>query len=265
VRRSRICQSGPWLLPLVTMNARFVFSMPPYAGFRDVSKEMLPELRTASLLAVVLEPPIAVPDLTNVMSYAATRAHNSTVGGWIPQTVGLDLHLAVAAAEAGAAFVTNGIDTPDILHIRSQILDSNSVPRSVVRWVFDQGRVEDETLRNVLRRIVGATWDDSRLTEISASFDTSNRTLRRAFRKNGLPPPRAWAVLGRALRVVVHIQKHPDTPIAVVAFKHGYYDARSLARQLARLFNIAPSLLRNTLGIDWLLNRWAGRVPLGHS
>jgi AraC-like DNA-binding protein len=57
----------------------------------------------------------------------------------------------------------------------------------------------------------------------------------------------------------LRLQAARREPLLTVAVECGYSDHSSLSRQSLRLFGVRPGAIRDTLGWEWLMDRWMRR------
>lgn len=145
--------------------------------------------------------------------------------------------------------------------LRSVLTDPSLVSATVVEWMASRFRLLPHELRlelagSVAGLEVGAVdaGADDRARERADSYSVSWRTKLRRLR---LPSPVQWSCLGRAIHAARAIQANPDTRISDVAFDLRFEQQSSLTALIRRSFDLRPIDIRGTLGLGWLLDRWA--------
>lgn len=82
--------------------------------------------------------------------------------------------------------------------------------------------------------------------------------LRRQLRLLGLPRPKRWEMVARALPNVLKTQLE-DLPVTKIAHRAGYSDDSAFRRDCRLLFGRPPSALRLQAGWNWLLQSFVER------
>jgi AraC-like DNA-binding protein len=121
-----------------------------------------------------------------------------------------------------------------------------------LRW---RGLTVDQETRRIIRRIVELSAEVRTLTAVSRGVYLSRRALGRRFRDRGLPVPSHWLQFCRILRVVIKLQ-NSDLSLHEVARTFGYPDGFTLSNQMDRLVGARPSLARERLGWEWVVESW---------
>lgn len=105
----------------------------------------------------------------------------------------------------------------------------------------------------------------------------SERTVRHHFMQSGLPSPSRWVALVKALQSAVRLQCTQGATVGRVAVEQGFTDHSALCQQLRRHFGTTPTVVRSTVGWEWLVRRWlsstaplypglaAATGPVGHA
>ena len=143
---------------------------------------------------------------------------------WLPEGSGFDeLHLAAAQA---------GLDQVDV--------------ESWLRTRFSPHGLRELALIQVAAHLTaGAGLPDRTLDEAG-----------RWFPKLGLPTVGRWRRLGRTLPVLVALQGEPKATIEASCKTRGWPDPSSFSHAVSSLFGDPPSRVRETVGWEWLLNRF---------
>jgi AraC-like DNA-binding protein len=231
--------------------ASLEFLEPPYDTYRPVT--LLAGARSCAnslILAVRLGGAVqACTDVRHVLARLAVLAPTA------PRIVRLDsgadasilshaFHLGRLHAHAIV------VDDQDPLGaLRPALTDSSMVACLIAEWLASRLRTLPHDIR---AELAGRIADErSELTEgIASAWRVRLRRLR-------IPPPVQWTCLARAVHAARLIQAEPQRRIADVAFALGFEEASSLNALLARSFSLRPAELRGTLGISWLMDRWA--------
>ncbi len=132
----------------------------------------------------------------------------------------------------------------------------------VTDYLTWRGLVVDKDTRNVLRRIVDLSARARTVTELSRAMYLSRRALGRRLSNRGLPVPSHWLQVARVLRLVSRLQ-NSDANIFSIAYEFGYPDGFSVSNQMYRLVGFRPSLARERLGWEWVLEAWLRREADG--
>jgi AraC-like DNA-binding protein len=128
----------------------------------------------------------------------------------------------------------------------------------VTDYLAWRGLVVDRDTRNVLRRIVDLSDRTRTVTELSRAMYLSRRALGRRLANRGLPVPSHWLQMARVLRLVNRLQ-NSDANIFSIAYEFGYPDGFSVSNQMHRLVGFRPSVAREHLGWEWVLEAWLRR------
>ncbi len=115
-------------------------------------------------------------------------------------------------------------------------------------------KLETDTARMV-RRVVELSAELRTVTALARALYMSRRALGRRFLSRGLPVPSHWLQMGRILRAVIRLQNSSDS-LFTVACSLGYPDGFSLSNQMKRLTGHRPSLAREALGWEWVVENW---------
>ena len=114
--------------------------------------------------------------------------------------------------------------------------------------------IDRETIR-LIRRVIELSGELRSITALSRSMYLSRRALGRRFMTRGLPVPSHWLQLGRLLRVASRLQ-NSEASLFSIACDSGYPDGFSVSNQMHRLIGCRPSLARERLGWEWLVEAW---------
>ena len=114
--------------------------------------------------------------------------------------------------------------------------------------------IDRETVR-LIRRVIELSGELRSITALSRSMYLSRRALGRRFMTRGLPVPSHWLQLGRLLRVASRLQ-NSEASLFSIACDSGYPDGFSVSNQMHRLIGCRPSLARERLGWEWIVEAW---------
>lgn len=165
------------------------------------------------------------------------------------------LFLAVQAARSSVRAVVAG-NSPLGEALRRPLTDTNTLGPDVVEWLSLFGLRLSPTLNHLISRIF---TDAPRFTEVGHllhSIGAAESSTRFRFRKKGLPAPSRWLQAARGLHAALKIQMEPEKSILAHACALGYADHSALCHQMKRMFGTTPAAVRETLGWEWLLERW---------
>ncbi len=165
------------------------------------------------------------------------------------------LFLAAQAARASVRAVVAG-NAPLGEALRRPLTSLETIGPDVAEWLTLFGLRLSPTLNHLIAQIFA---DAPRFTEIGALLQqvgAAESSTRFRFRKKGLPAPSRWLQAARALHAAVRIQVEPEKSILSHACALGYADHSALCHQMKRVFRTTPASVRETLGWEWLLERW---------
>lgn len=148
-------------------------------------------------------------------------------------------------------------------HQRPSVLDLRSVlsrppedlPGEVADYLAWRGLVIDLETRRLIRKTVDLSGELTTVNGLARALYLSRRALGRRFTMRGLPVPSHWLHFGRVLRAALRLQDTQDTLFAAAAAL-GYPDGFALSNQMVRLVGIRPTLARDRLGWEWILEEW---------
>jgi AraC-like DNA-binding protein len=165
------------------------------------------------------------------------------------------LFLAGQAARSSVRAVVAG-NAPLGESLRRPLTSTQTLGPDVVEWLSLFGLRLSPTLSHLISQIFA---DAPRFTEIGAllqSIGAAESSTRFRFRKKGLPAPSRWLQAARGLHAALRIQLEPEKSILAHACALGYADHSALCHQMKRVFGTTPAAVRETLGWEWLLERW---------
>ena len=129
------------------------------------------------------------------------------------------------------------------------------LPAALTDYLQWRGIRIDRETRQLIRRTVELSADLKTISGLSRSLFVSRRALGRRFMSRGLPVPSHWLQFSRLLRAAIHLQES-DENLFTIACRLGYPDSFSLSNQMMRLTGVRPSLVRERLGWEWIVERW---------
>jgi len=165
------------------------------------------------------------------------------------------LFLAGQAARSSIRAVVAG-NAPLGESLRRPLTDTQTLGPDVVEWLSLFGLRLTPTLSHLISQIF---TDAPRYTEVGLllhSIGAAESSTRFRFRKKGLPAPSRWLQAARGLHAALRIQLEPEKSILAHACALGYADHSALCHQMKRIFGTTPAAVRETLGWEWLLERW---------
>jgi AraC-like DNA-binding protein len=121
-----------------------------------------------------------------------------------------------------------------------------------------RGIVLDADTRHIVRRTLELSSELRTVSALSRSLYLSRRALGRRFLDRGIPVPSHWLHFGRVLRACMLLQGLTSN-LFDVACETGYPDGFALSNQMNRLLGIRPSVAKDHLGWEWLLEAWLRR------
>jgi AraC-like DNA-binding protein len=116
----------------------------------------------------------------------------------------------------------------------------------------------DPDTRHIVRRTLELSCELRTVSALSRSLYLSRRALGRRFLDRGIPVPSHWLHFGRVLRACLKLQAATSN-LFDVACDLGYPDGFALSNQMHRLLGIRPSVARDHLGWEWVLEAWLRR------
>jgi len=165
------------------------------------------------------------------------------------------LYLATQASRSSVRAVVAGSSTlPEAL--RRPLTSSASLGPDVVEWLTLFGIRLSPTLAHLVSQIFTEAPRFTEVGDLLQSLGAAESSTRFRFRKKGLPAPSRWLQAARALHAALRIQMEPEKSILAHAYAMGYSDHSALCHQMKRMFGTTPAAVRQTLGWEWLLERW---------
>jgi AraC-like DNA-binding protein len=132
------------------------------------------------------------------------------------------------------------------------------LPIAVTDYLRWRGIRVDRDTRHLIRRTVELSREIRTVEGLSRALYLSRRALGRRFVSRRLPVPSHWLQFSRLLRATIQLQRRRHT-LEAVAMGLGYPDGFSLSNQMTRLTGVRPSVVRERLGWEWLMEAWLDR------
>lgn len=132
------------------------------------------------------------------------------------------------------------------------------LPIAVTDYLRWRGLRVDRDTRHLIRRTVELSREIRTVEGLSRALYLSRRALGRRFVSRRLPVPSHWLQFSRLLRAAIQLQRRRHT-LEAVAMGLGYPDGFSLSNQMTRLTGVRPSVARERLGWEWLMEAWLGK------
>lgn len=165
------------------------------------------------------------------------------------------LFLASQAARASIRAVVSGA-APLGEALRKPLTSPATLGPDVVEWLTLFGIRLTPTLAHLISEIFTSAPAFTEVGALLQSMGAAESSTRFRFRKKGLPPPSRWLQAARGIHAALRIQLEPEKSILSHACTLGYADHSALCHQMKRLFGTSPAAVRETMGWEWLLERW---------
>jgi len=172
------------------------------------------------------------------------------------------LFLAGQAARASVRAVVSG-SAPLGESLRRPLTDTQTLGADVVEWLGLFGLRLTPTLNHLVAHIFSDAPRYREVADLLRGIGAAESSTRFRFRKKGLPAPSRWLQAARGVHAALRIQLEPERSILAHACELGYSDHSALCHQMRRLFGTTPAVVRETLGWEWLLERWVQVNVLG--
>ena len=132
------------------------------------------------------------------------------------------------------------------------------LPMEVTDYLLWRGLTIDLDTRRLIRKTVELAGEVTTINGLARALYLSRRALGRRFTTRGLPVPSHWLHFSRVLRSSILLQDSSATLFAA-ANSFGYPDGFALSNQMYRLTGVRPSMVRERLGWEWILEEWIQR------
>lgn len=238
------------------LNGRCFATLPPYHAFNAVgtSSPRLPEGAVVALR--VSADPHEISSLPAAVHTVRRRFWLAPTVLWLAEGSPPDLlHQAYSSISLGVRAVLFGDALPaDVL--RPACTRPISLGSSVLEWLDLRGVRIPPVLVHLLGQVVQQAPLYAELRKLLGDMCVPESSLRLRCQRVGLPAPRHWHQMGRALHAALAVQAETGTPLARLALDLGYADHSALSQLCRRNFALRPGELRGTLGWEWLMERW---------
>jgi AraC-like DNA-binding protein len=144
-------------------------------------------------------------------------------------------------------------DASELRHLLRQ--GPSSFPGEAVDFLWWRGLRPDQETRQLIGRIAELSAELQTLAAVARGVYLSRRALGRRFHVRGLPAPSRWLQFFRLMRAGVLLQ-NTDRSLCEVARSLGYPDGFTLSNQMERMIGVRPSLVRERLGWEWIMESW---------
>lgn len=176
----------------------------------------------------------------------------------VPATADPDaIHLAGRAAALRIRAVLVKGELPARV-LRRTMCDPPDLAADVIEWLDHRRVLLTARVSLLIREMFRRAPPPRTVGDLLDSVGQHARTVRSWFREAGLPPPHDWLATASALRAALRLQREEE-PLLEVALRSGYSDHSALSRQMYRLFGARPGEVRETVGWEWLMERWLRR------
>ena len=147
-------------------------------------------------------------------------------------------------------------DEPVAAILRRALTEPDDLPGDIVEWLRLRNVPVGPVLGHVIQQMFALAHEYAEVTDLLRTIGEPETSARFRFRKKGLPSPRRWLQAARALQIAMRLQAEPRTSLMEVALELGYSDHSAISQAIMRTFRLRPGKLRETLGWEWLLDRW---------
>jgi AraC-like DNA-binding protein len=139
----------------------------------------------------------------------------------------------------------------------------DDLPVEVTDYLLWRGIDVDMDTMRLIRRTIELSEDLRTVSSLARAVYLSRRALGRRFMSRGLPVPSHWLHFARILRATLRLQNSRDSLFSI-ACDLGYPDGFALSNQMMRLTRVRPSMARQHLGWEWLLESWIHQEVMTH-
>lgn len=147
-------------------------------------------------------------------------------------------------------------ERPNVMDLRSVLSrPPDDLPGEVVDYLTWRGLTIDLDTRRLIRKTLELSAELTTVNGLARGLYLSRRALGRRFTSRGLPVPSHWLHFGRVLRAALRLQDTQETLFAA-ATTLSYPDGFALSNQMTRLTGVRPTLARERLGWEWILEEW---------
>jgi AraC-like DNA-binding protein len=172
------------------------------------------------------------------------------------------LGFASSAANRGFRSIA-GAPTVDTL--RTQLLDPAHLGTDVVERLRNTGRTVDDVVARFLSATLGEYRYCRKLEDVLCAAEISYGRLRRATAQCHMGRPGQIHMLLRSFSAAAELQREPQTTVAEVARRYGFWDDAALRSHLRDDLGTSPKYIRAWIGWQPLLVALLRRAGLSHS
>lgn len=234
---------------------RLFILAPPYHEFVPLSQLSMKEVPDGSLLVLdvtAAERPWA--NLTHVVP--ALRARMPVLPVVLRASASHELvHLAGRATKLHVRAVLSPGDGVEST-LRTVLCEPVDLAGDVMEWLALRGVRFGITLVRPVRDIFDQALEHADAGALLRAGGYAPTTVRHALAKKGLPGPGRWFQLARAIRLAVHLQSSTTTSLVHIARQTGFADQTAVCQLIRRSFDLRAGQVRQTLGWEWLMERW---------
>lgn len=238
---------------------------PPYGG-RDIRAITLRGARApGAILGIQLRRPDVDPaSLRTIAQDLSQRAPCCPVVVLLHLSPDEELRVAARLAPHGFRAVVPG-SMPLAPALREALADPTALPRGVVEWLRLRAVRLNPNVADLIARLIAGASEYPDVTSVLDAEHILQSTARWRLHKRRLPGPGRWFQTGRALHAALRLQASPDATTAEIAHELGFSDHSALVHLLRRTLGVGTRQIRDTLGWEWLLDRWfaSTRTPVG--
>lgn len=145
---------------------------------------------------------------------------------------------------------------PPRLRLERALTEPRDFPEELEQWLTIRLPALGPDVIHLVREIVRLAPEHAEVSSLLGRMGRAERTVRTWFHAAGIPGPGKWLAVAHAICAALRLQRDRSAPLLTVAVESGYSDHSSLSRQSLRLFGVRPGRIRETLGWEWLLDRW---------
>jgi AraC-like DNA-binding protein len=149
---------------------------------------------------------------------------------------------------------------PPRARLQRALTEPFGFPQELEEWLCLRQPALAPGIVRLVRDIVGLAPAFAEVGALLARMRRAERTVRTWFHAAGLPGPGKWLTAAHAMYAALRLQRDGHASLLTIAVESGYSDHSSLSRQSLRLFGVRPGRIRETLGWEWLMDRWLRRV-----
>ena len=152
------------------------------------------------------------------------------------------------------AVLMRGAALPPVL--RRYMTQPACLADDVLEWLQMRGIRMSPALAYLVWQIFARAPFHPDLSGLCREIGVVESSARFRFHKKSLPAPSRWLQAARALHAALRLQAEPERPLLRLALELGYSDHSALSHQIHRTFGVRAGAIRDTLGWEWLLERW---------